>query len=158
MFEELIVPVFHGVHSMQRLVEAARASYGLGLKTFVASRAMGAAAQQGIPELHRLAYKLEKNLLVVRDLPDVVELLSPKKLYMVVPPSVPNSNRINWGEVVETVKSGEMVAFAFSGGEPNFSKKELELGEAVYVVEKPLESVGLLAITIYEALKQLGSL
>ncbi len=153
---EKIFPVFHGVQSAQRLIEAARACYSIGYKAFIASRVLGAAAQQGIPELHRIAYKMQRNLLIMKDLPDVVELLSPKALYLAVPPeSGIAAEPLPLEDIKTAVTQGEAVAIAFSGGEPGFSRRELELGKPVVIVNRPLDGLALLIAAMFKVAEQL---
>lgn len=80
-----VIPVLHNVSSVQRVVDMARLSYSLGLDTLVVTKAYGGAAQSGVPEAMRLALKLGKSLVVLPELRDAVNLLSPSQVLAVTP-------------------------------------------------------------------------
>ena len=152
-----IIPVLHGVHSVQRLIEASKIVFGFGFKYFIASRVMGAAATQGIPEVHKIAFKMNRNFIVLNDLPEVIDLLKPKITYLVVPPNVSGSSVIDYNEIRNAITGNEKVLIVFTGGEPGFSRKELELGRVVKVVDFDVGYIGLIAITLHEIIKNLTS-
>ncbi len=132
--------------SVQRLVDLARASYQLGFKALAVSKVYGGAAQSGVPEAFKLALKYGASLLVLPDLPDVVESLSPDRILIVTPrePEVlldPSSPPQLDGRVL----------VVFNGGETGFSPSEEKLGSRAYIagVEGRLGAVAEAGIILY---------
>ncbi|MEM1927703.1 MAG: RecB-family nuclease [Acidilobaceae archaeon] len=123
-----LVALLHNVSSVQRLVDAARLVYGLGLRVFVATKVYGAAAQSGIPEAMRLALRAGGSFLVLQDLPDALELLKPDSVLLV--------SHGHAREFIDPfnppVYSGRVLV-VFNGGDPDFSASELAYGTPVYV-------------------------
>lgn len=149
-----LIPVLHNVNSAQRLSEVARAVYGLGYGVFVVTKAVGSAAQVGVPEVHKLAYRLGKNLLVLSDLQDAVELLQPKKVFAVMP------SKYGGRDFEEAVREAfgslgpeDRVLLVFGGAEPGLSLRELKLGEPVSLegIEEDIGAVAIAAIALYKA-------
>lgn len=116
-----MILVLHNVTSTQRLVDTARLAFQNDVM-FVVTKAGGTAAQAGVPEASKLAYKLGKPFLVLPDLKDAVDLLSPDKVFLVT-----NSSQKKLLE--EDLKGKAMVVV--SGAENGFSKFDLSLGESV---------------------------
>jgi len=141
-----IIPLLHNVYSQQRVVEVAKAAYGLGYGVFVVTKASGSAAQAGVPEAQKLALKLDKAFIYLPDLPDAVEVLKPDSVLLVL------TRKYAPTPISEAVKNctGKVVV-VFGGAEPGLSKKELELGQAVHPdgVVEDVGSTGLAAISLY---------
>ncbi len=76
-----VIPVIHNPASVQKLLDAVRVSLGFGVRTIVVTKAVGTAAQQGIPEAFRLVLKSGVALVVLPDIKDAVELLRPDNIY-----------------------------------------------------------------------------
>ncbi len=147
-----VIPVIHNVSSVQRVVDMARLVYSLGLGTLVVTKAYGGAAQSGVPEAYRLALREGGRLIVLPDLEDAIELLSPDRVVLVsheharemLPP--------------ERIASGRgRVLLVFSGAEPDFSAREAGLGDPVYLEGAPgrLGALAEAAIILY-ALRRSG--
>jgi len=149
-----IIPVIHNVSSVQRLVDSVRVAYSLGARTVVASKVYGGAAQSGVPEAMRIALKLDRSLLVLSDLRDASELLSPDHVYLVtrdyaemeIDPSTPS------------LEAKNRVLIVFSGADPEFSPAELKLGTPIYFrgVKQRLGPVGEAALLLYYLLGDRG--
>jgi SpoU rRNA methylase family enzyme len=102
-----------------------------------------------------MIYKEGKNLLFVKDLPDAIELLNPDKIYTFIHKPYAK-NEFNAEEISEFIKKGLNVMLIFGGSKPGLSKKELEIGTAVYLdVPSDIGSIGYAAIAIHEILKNL---
>jgi len=153
---ERVLVVLHNVYSVQRVVELARVAYGLGFSTLVVSRAQGAAAQSGVPEAQKLALKKGRNLFYVADLPDVLELFKPDLALMFVPREYAE-RAFDAGEVARAVAEGRRVALVFGGSEPGLSRRELDMGVAVYLegADDDLGAVGTAAIALYLVRREL---
>ncbi len=146
-----IIPVLHSVMSAQRVVECARTAYGLGFKIFVVSRALGTAAQSGVPDAQKMALKMGKSFAYLSDLDDVIEVFNPNAVLLVVPQKYGGEPA---EEVLKKLNSGK-VALVFSGSEPGFSRRELEKGTPIYFkgIVEDIGSVALFGIGLYLALK-----
>jgi len=141
-----LIPVLHNVMSAQRVLEAAKLVYGLGFKSFVVSKALGAAAQSGVPEAQKLAIRLKRNIFFLVDIDDVIEVFNPDRVLTVTPAKY-------GGEPLSKVVndlSGKVVV-VFGGLEPGLSMREIEKGMHVFPdkVVDDIGSIGLLAITLY---------
>ncbi len=141
-----IIPVLHNVMSVQKIQEIAKLVYGLGFKTLVISRALGSAAQVGVPEAQKIAIKLGRNLLYLGDIDDVIDIFKPDFSLFIMPKkygSKPLSNII-------TELRGKVLVI-IGGTEPGLSSRELSKGLAVFPegIDEDIGTVGLMAITLY---------
>lgn len=122
-----VIPVLHNVSSVQRLVDAARLAYGLGLRLFAATKVYGAAAQSGVPEAMRVALRSNGGFLVLQDLHDALEVFKPDVVLLV-----------SYSHARETIDPlnppvyDGRVLVVFNGSEPDFSASEAALGKPVY--------------------------
>ncbi|MEM0042692.1 MAG: RecB-family nuclease [Thermofilaceae archaeon] len=141
-----VLPVLHNAYSQQRVVEAARVVYGLGYHVFIVTKASGSAAQAGVPEAQKLALKMGRTFMCLPDLPDAIEVLKPNMVLLFVPKKYAQKPL---SEVVNTA-AGRLLA-VFGGSDPGLSKKELEMGIAVYPdgIEEDVGSTGMVAIALY---------
>ncbi len=117
-----MIVVYHNVHSQIKLEEFARTVFAYDVDLFVVSKATGVAAQGGIPYVSRLAFEKNKKVLIVKDIFDAVELLKPKKIYLVTDDV---EKEINFKDI----DSSTMIVFF--GSYP--VDRERELGECVTV-------------------------
>ncbi len=140
--------VIHNIHSVTRLIEAAKVTYGFNIKNLVISKAIGSAAQEGVPEVQKIALKLERNVFFLRDLDDVISSLNLNNAYIFVPRKYANK-KFNPKAVLEEIKEHN-VALVFGGSDPGFTKKDLEKGTPVYLdLPGDIGSIGYLAVTLY---------
>lgn len=141
-----VFPVLHNAYSQQRVVEAARIVYGLGYQVLVVTKASGSAAQAGVPEAQKLALKMGRTFMCLPDLPDAIEILKPDAILLFVP------RKYAQRSLSEAVKEapGRLLA-VFGGSDPGLSKRELEMGIAVYPdgVDEDVGSTGMVAISLY---------
>ncbi len=149
------MPVVHNVSSVQRLLDFARLVYGLGLNTLVASKVYGAAAQSGVPEAMRFAFKLNRGLLVLSGLEDVLELLKPDVTLI-----VSSEYAVEYIDPFNPPVYPGRVLIVFNGGEPDFSAGEAGFGRPVYVkgVSGRLGAIAEASLILYPLLfrKRLG--
>lgn len=145
-----VIPVLHNVNSPQRVIELARAAYGLGFHAFVVTKPTGAAAQVGVPEAQKVALREGRSLLVLPDLEDAAEILKADALVLVLQrrfSDTPLSRRLR------ELSSGSVrrVLLVFGGSEPGLSAREAALGEQVYVdgVEHDVGPTALAVIAMY---------
>ncbi|MCC6021549.1 MAG: RecB-family nuclease [Desulfurococcaceae archaeon] len=120
--------VVNNVVSHQRLVDVAKVVYGFDLpeviKAFVITRPSGSAAQIGVPEVSKLAYKLGKPLIILPTINDAIELFTPAKVFIVY--------RTEDSQPLEDVEVSDNSMFVFSCSDVGFTKNELSLGTHVY--------------------------
>jgi len=150
---ELPIVGIHGVFSVQRLVDFVKTAVALGCSTVVVSKAVGAAAQNGVPEAQKVVFKSGRNMLVVADLVDIKELLNPDKLILITTEKREDLPEIVFEEIIEMLKENKNIVLVYSGTDTGFTRGELELGEAyrIPLVEgAPLSPVAALAISIFE--------
>ena len=145
--------VLHNVHSLQRVIELAKITYGLGYSSFIVSKAVGTAAQVGVPEAQKIAFKCGGRLVFVADLTDAVDLLHPDVIYLFAPKPygrVPYDS----GDVLDHLADGSSVMLVFGGLEPGLSSKDLSMGFSTYLdVPGDIGSIGSASIVLYQLRK-----
>ena len=94
------------------------------------SKATGMAAQAGIPTVSRLVFEKGGRLLVTHTLEEALELLNPKKVYLITDLAQEELKK-------EEIEEGN--AYVFFGNYP--VKKEEELGEMRYISPKGVSEV-----------------
>lgn len=142
-----VVVCIHNVASPQRLVDAAKVVFSLGdAKVIAASRVTGMAAQTGVPEVMRYAYKLKKSFLVFPTLQDVIDLLKPDEVLLLVPEGFPEAESLE-----SKVAQNKRVLLVISGSDDGFTRADLGLGSTVYLpgIKEFLPSVALIAISLW---------
>ncbi len=141
-----LIPVLHNVSSIQRVVDMARLTYALGYDTLVVTKAYGGAAQSGVPEAMRIALKEGKKIIVLPDLSDALQLLSPE-----------NTLVVSRDYAVEFIGPGRVprldgrVLVLFSGSDPDFTVEEARKGTPIYIegVNRRLGPVAEASIILY---------
>jgi len=147
--------VIHNVYSITKLYEAARISYGMGVKTFIISKAVGSAAQEGVPDVQKLALKLNRNMLYLADLNDVIDVLKPDYVYVFVRKDRADQ-QFNPDEIAGYLIDGKKVVLVFGGAEPGLTRKEIEKGIPIYIDgADDVGSLGQISISLYEISKAL---
>jgi len=140
----------HDVYSAVKLVDAAKVAFNFNVDLFIISKATSSAAQSGVPEIEKIAFKEGKRVLYVPDIPDVLELLNPNIHIMVVPKKL-SEKPIDFEELKKALDRGERILISVSAGPTTFSLKELEYGDARYIpgVNEPLPPAATLGIILY---------
>jgi len=143
--------VVHDVHSIQRLTDIARLALNCKCLDIllVISKATGPAATEGVAEVHKLAYKLNKSILVTTDLRDAVNILTPKNVYLVT--SHYEGECVTLNEFLNRDLNESMIVF--SGQDVGFRRAELALGEVVSLgldEFKALPPLSIATIVFYE--------
>ncbi|NPB01337.1 MAG: hypothetical protein GXO28_00315 [Methanopyri archaeon] len=153
-----ITVVYHNVHSPRKVEEMARTAVGFGAKRFVVSRALGSAAQEGVPAAQLACLEGDVDFMVFSDLKEALRVLEPDRVYMAEDAEHGGSRPFDPSEVADRLRDGEEVVFVFGSSRPGLSKRELELGdEAVYVgSEGNIGEVGALAIVLWSLSRELG--
>jgi len=146
-----VIPVLHNVSSVQRVTDFARLAYSLGYEAVVVTKAYGGAAQAGVPEAMRIALREGKSLIVLPDLADAVELLSPASVVLVTHDYA--EERVEPASLPSLV--GDSALIVFSGADPDFSAGELKLATRRVYFEgvSRLGAVAEAALALYYARK-----
>lgn len=84
---ELFV-VIDNISSVSRIIEFAKVVYGFGIKNLIFTHVYGSAAQQGIPEVFKLALKYSTSLIILSTLKDALELVRPDHVIAIRRPSL----------------------------------------------------------------------
>jgi SpoU rRNA methylase family enzyme len=146
----LLITLIHNSYSSVKLVDAARVCLLFDSDLIVISKATSSAAQTGVPEVEKLAFKRGGKVLYVPDLIDAIELLGPDKFYMVVPKRL-GKEKLDFNLLKEELSSDLKVMIGVSGGHTSFSLKELENGYPVYIddIDENLSPSAVFAIILY---------
>ncbi|WP_338600009.1 RecB-family nuclease [Sulfolobus tengchongensis] len=120
----------HNITSNQRLLDFSKLAFNLKyVKYLVITKVGGTAAQSGIPEISKLAFKYNKPILVLPELKDAIDLLKPEITVLV---SQNSEKLINFSDLGKYSK----LLVVFSGIEGSgFNKIEQSLGEYVKILE-----------------------
>ncbi len=142
--------IVHNISSVQRLSDIARFILTYTKKhevpLLVLSRVSGSAAQTGLAEVSKLAYKLGRPILITEGLEDTLQIIKPEKCFIV----------LGQGEEIDSVlkelEENKKVALILPGSEAAFSKYEASLATPIKVNGLTEENgiVPLIAITIHK--------
>ncbi|MEX2684040.1 MAG: RecB-family nuclease [Candidatus Sigynarchaeota archaeon] len=148
--------IFHAPDSARVIKEFTRIVIeGFGKDNLILTRVMGGASG-GIEGASKDCFKAQKNFLVLRDLEDVRDVISFDKIYIFVPPQFALKGQINIGEVADAIKADKKIAFVFGGGKVSgLTKKEIDAGDPVKIVDHDIGALGSVSILINELEKAL---
>lgn len=133
-----------GIH---KVVEFLKTMYLVEGFTPVIVKPIGAAAQIGVPEAHKIAFKAGKPLIVLPELSDVSRILGASPVYYL-------SDEGEEKGFEEVFASSGNVAVVLNAGDVEPSKKELENVKTVWVKNFPkgLPAIALSGVIVYNAL------
>ncbi|MEM0027259.1 MAG: RecB-family nuclease [Ignisphaera sp.] len=123
--------VAYAPSSPYRLVDLAKVAYSFNFVTgFVVVRPTGLAAQSGLPEVFKLAYKYGKSLFILSQLRELRDILSLDKLIFII-----QSHREapDIEQIIAT--ESEAVAIIVQAGETPFSKEDISMGHVSRISE-----------------------
>lgn len=118
----------HNVTSSQRLIDFARVVFSFDIKYLVITKVSGTAAQVGIPEVSKLAFKNNKSVIILPDLKDAVELLKPKETFLF---SHNEGKELDKDIAIINNDKDSVYYLVFPGIESGFTKLEQSLGTVV---------------------------
>nr|WP_236748920.1 RecB-family nuclease [Acidianus manzaensis] len=118
-----IIIGLHNTTSSQRLIDFAKVIFNFDIKYFVITKVSGTAAQVGIPEVSRLAFKNNKSIIILPDLKDAIDLLKPTQTLLIGY----NQGQEFKSDFIDKNVNGTYY-IVFSGIESGFSKLEQSLG------------------------------
>ena len=121
----------HNITSSQKLIDFSKLAFNIKyIKYLIITKAGGTAAQSGIPEVNKIAFKLNKPFLVLPELKDAIELLQPDITLLI---SQYAEKPLDFLKLEKYKK----IFVVFSGLEGSgFNKIEQSLGEHVKVLEE----------------------
>lgn len=126
----LLYLIAYAPSSPQRLQDLAKLAFSMSIvSAFVVVKPVGMAAQIGVPEVFKLAYKLNKIFLVFPKLQDLKEILSIEDIVFVM------NNVDNALDLCEIELSSNSVGIVVQAGETIFTKEELAIGKIVKITE-----------------------
>ena len=149
-----VVIAVHNISSVHRVVEFTRIVTGFGFKYLIFTKVTGAAAQQGIPEAFRLAVKQNSNVVVLNDIPDIVDLIRPAKMYFLTAEKSNFKLSSMVQELKEHVDKDQRVVLVVNGSDLPFTPKEVQHGVQVEVCEFQIPTTSLLTIALYSIVRE----
>lgn len=117
--------------SPHRLVDLARTAYSINIvRGFIAVKPVGMAAQVGVPEVFRIAYRLGKNFLVLSHIGELKELLNIDNVVFIVQSS---KEADDISGIVDKLENS--VAVVVQAGETPFIREDLLRGYIARIQE-----------------------
>jgi len=114
--------------SPQRLVDCAKVAFSTDLiAALVVIKPVGMAAQVGLAEVSKMAYKMGKNLVILSQIEELVEVLDVDRVLYLV--HDPNAQRLS--EVLKALGSNRKICIVIPGGEGALPKSDVVRGELV---------------------------
>jgi SpoU rRNA methylase family enzyme len=143
--------IFHAPDSARVIKEFTRIVIeGFNKDNLILTRVLGGSSG-GIEGASKDCFRLQKNFLVLKDLDDVREVLAFDKLFIFVPPQYALKGKINIPEVAAMIKADKKIAFVFGGGKVSgLTRKELDAGDAVKIIDQDIGALGSVAILLNE--------
>ncbi len=112
--------------SPQRLVDMARLAFAFDfVKSFIVIKPTGMAAQVGLADVSKMAYKLGKNLVILQSLNELIEVLKTDRVFVLVHDPEARS--------IEEVQIEGDVVIVIQGGEAPIPKQEAAIGEPIRI-------------------------
>ncbi|MCS7128087.1 MAG: RecB-family nuclease [Sulfolobales archaeon] len=124
-----LVLAIYSVSSVQRLLDFIKTVYAYGIGVPVVIKPVGAAAQVGVPEAHKIAYKNSKPLLVLPDIKDLAEVIGLNEVFLVSEKGLLLE--------VRNLHLEHAIAVVFHGGDEDFTRSEAQYGKPVWFREIP---------------------
>lgn len=119
--------------SPQRLIDLAKVAYSMDIvKGFIVIKPIGVAAQAGVPEVFRIAYKLGRNFLVLSRINELKELLNIDNIMFIVQNS---KEAEDISKLLHKIKNGNSMAIVVQTGETPFMKEDLLHGYIAKIEE-----------------------
>jgi len=122
---------------------------GFDKDNLILTRVMGGSSG-GIEGASKDCYKMQKNLLVLRDMDDVKDVIAFDRIFIFPPPQYA-SGPLDVSETASMIKDEKKIAFVFGAGKVSgLTRKELGAGEAVKILEKDIGPLGTVAILLHD--------
>ncbi|TRM77765.1 exonuclease [Sulfolobus sp. A20-N-F8] len=120
----------HNITSTQRLIDFSRLAFSIPhIKYLIITKVGGTAAQSGIPEVSKIAFRQNKAVIVLPDLKDAIDLLQPDTTLLI------SQNAEKTLDFTEIYNYGKIFV-VFPGIDNNgFSKIDQSLGNYVKMLD-----------------------
>lgn len=141
----------YNVSSVQRVLDFVKTVYAFGDAVIpVIVKPVGAAAQIGVPDAYKYAFKHDKPLIILPDLPDIGETIPGAPIYLI-------SGR---GEEIDPrdMLGSKNLVIVFNGSDTEFTRQEMQYGKPVRIrgIPHELPSTAVAAIVLYKIIECLG--
>ena len=122
----MIVLAVYAPTSPQRLLDVARLAFSSNvIDIFAVIKPSAMAAQVGVPEVGKLAYKMGRRLAILPQIQDLSEVMGVNTIAFLVH----DESAYSLEEVLK--ESSESIAIVIQGGDTPFTKGDLALGKPV---------------------------
>jgi len=131
--------------SIQKLIDFIKTVYAVNGLVPVVIKPIGAAAQIGVPEAHKIAIKQGKPFIVLPEASDLHSVLGCERVYYVTEAG----REVSLSSIAT---GGSRIALLLSSGEQEPSRREVENMEAVWLqgVPRGIPVTALVGIIVYE--------
>lgn len=133
MFSNNLFMVFHNSHSRNAVKFFADTCIGLACKNVVFSKISASAASIGIPDAQKTILSRGGNLLFFSDIQDIIETLSPHKVFLLVSRKY-GKIPIPFLRITKELQVGKIL-IVIGGTSPGLTRKELDLGDCIFAEE-----------------------
>ncbi len=146
-----LIVVLHNIFKTSRSIEFMKLCATFGVQTVILSKVNGSAAITAVPEAQKEAIRAGINMFFLPDLPDVIELFRPDKIYIAIEKEFAE-REFNAEEIMNYLEEGKKILLIFGGHDPGLTRKDLELGETVHPpgLEQAIDTIPLATIILYE--------
>lgn len=124
-----LILAIYSVSSVQRLLDFIKTVYAYNIGVPVVIKPVGAAAQVGIPEAHKIAYKNGKPFIVLPDIKDLAEVVGLNEVFLVSEKGLSLD--------IGNLPLERAIAVVFHGGDEDFTRSEAQYGKPVWFKEIP---------------------
>jgi SpoU rRNA methylase family enzyme len=128
-----ITLVLNNTSSPSRVIDFIKIGSAMGVKEFAYTKIYGAAAQTGIPDAFKFAYKNGLSLIVMPTLEDYAETVKPDLLLLFTGKGEELSKVLG----SDSNKDRKRISLVFDGSEAGFDPIERKLGIQVYIEDVP---------------------
>ncbi|MCE4606347.1 MAG: RecB-family nuclease [Desulfurococcales archaeon] len=138
--------VLNNTSSPSRVMDFIKIGSSMGVKEFAYTKVYGAAAQTGIPDAFKYAYKNGLSLVVMPTLEDFVETVKPGLTILLTGTGQELSDLLEKYQA-----SSSSIALVFDGSDAGFDPLERKFGAQAYLREVPgrLPVVAEVALSLY---------
>lgn len=149
--------VIHNISSVQRIIDITKFIYLYTkpneVSVLVLSKVSGSAAHTGLPEVSKIAYKLERQLLITNNIDEAINILKPEKVFIITSQI---KSKTSASELVEEARKTS-VMLVLPGSESAFSKQDIALGKPANIkgIDEDMGVLPYVIITLYTLISKL---
>lgn len=150
-----IIVQLHNTGSINQCRDFTKIALGMGMKDIIFSKAAGTAATSGIPIAQKMAASEGANVLYLQEISDTLDLINPDEVYLFIRRPY-SKNVFEAKEIIEAFQKEKTILLIFGGAEPGLTKRELELGKAIYFENiNEIGCLGELTLALYLLRKEI---